>query len=97
MVNSGVVPEAAFSTTNNKTPNYGIPHGRMMFYPSNRVPDTPESMPRRIESVLARGGTMHYEDTMLVFPLFWHIPVYQFLSKTSAVCLYLHIIFFFVE
>jgi hypothetical protein len=40
MGDSGAVPETPFSTTINKTPNYGISHGRMTLYPSNRVPDT---------------------------------------------------------
>ena len=45
--NSGVVPETAFSTTINKTLNYGISCGRMV--------------PRCIEAILAvRGGPVPY-------------------------------------
>jgi hypothetical protein len=40
MGDSGAAPEAPFSTTINKTPNYWISHGRMVSHPSNRVPDT---------------------------------------------------------
>jgi hypothetical protein len=35
-----VVPETAFSTNINKTPNYVISCGRMVSHPSNRGPDT---------------------------------------------------------
>jgi hypothetical protein len=56
MGDSGAVPETAFSTPN-KTPNYGF------FFVQEYWRDvTPElqtlveSMPRCIESVLARGG-----------------------------------------
>jgi hypothetical protein len=34
------VPETAFSTTINKTPNYAVSHGRMKSHPSNKVPGT---------------------------------------------------------
>jgi hypothetical protein len=37
---SGEEPETAFSTTINKTPNYGISHGRVVSQAFNRVPDT---------------------------------------------------------
>jgi hypothetical protein len=40
MGDSGVAPEIAFSTTINKTPNDEIYLGKMVSYPSNRVPDT---------------------------------------------------------
>ena len=33
-------PETTFSTTINKTPNYGISREIMVLHPSNRVPDT---------------------------------------------------------
>ena len=46
-----MVTETAFSTTVNKTPNYGISR-----VTSIRVPDTVEYVTRCIESVLARGA-----------------------------------------
>ena len=36
----GAVPETVFSTTINKTPNYGISGEKMVLHPSNRVVDT---------------------------------------------------------
>jgi hypothetical protein len=43
---------------------------------------------KTLEAVLVvRGGPQPYEDTMLVFPLFWHIPVcLQLLSGASVHC-----------
>ena len=38
--NSVALPETAFSTTINKTPNDGISRGRMVSHPSNKVSDT---------------------------------------------------------
>jgi hypothetical protein len=40
MGDSGAAPETVFSTTINKTPNYGISCWRMVFHTSNSVPDT---------------------------------------------------------
>ena len=55
MGDSGAVPETVFSTTINKTPKYGISHGRMLSHPSKLL----GSMPRRIEAVLAVCGAQH--------------------------------------
>jgi hypothetical protein len=66
-----------FSTTINKTLNYGISCGRMVSHPSNRVADT-----CRIYANLhwSCSGGSWWPNTllryfMLVFPLFWHLPV----------------------
>jgi hypothetical protein len=57
---SGAVSETLFSTTINKTPNDGIPHG-MVSHPSNRVPDTYRIHAKNIEAVLAAlGGPLPY-------------------------------------
>jgi hypothetical protein len=52
-----VAPEAAFSTTINKTPHYGISCGRWCRILPIEFQTLVESMPRCIEAVLAaRGG-----------------------------------------
>jgi hypothetical protein len=84
MGDSGVVPETVFSTTINNTPNYGISRGRTVSLLSNRIAD-----PCRIYA------KMHWSCSglfwpnailrhfMLVFPLFWQLPVY---CITYSVC-----------
>ena len=74
MGNAGAVPETAFSTTINKTPNYRNYCDRIVLHPPN-FQTLVESMPRRIEAVLGpRGGpTPYLRHFRLVFPLFWQL------------------------
>ena len=79
MGDSGAVPETVFSTTINKTPNYGISHGRMVSHPSNRDPDTCRIYAKVDWSF---SGSLCWPNAllrhaMLVFPSLWMLQCLQ--------------------
>ena len=87
----GVAPETAFFTIINKTPNYGIYHGRMKLHPSNRVPDTCRIYAKVYWNCSGlRWPNALLRHFMLVFPLFWQFPLYHSVKavspRQSALC-----------
>uniref|UniRef100_A0A4W5MXW5 Phosphoinositide phospholipase C n=1 Tax=Hucho hucho TaxID=62062 RepID=A0A4W5MXW5_9TELE len=73
---------APFSTTINKTPNNLISRGRMGLHSSNRVPDTWRICAKVHWSCSGSWcpNTL-LRHFMLVFPLFWQLPVYKPFSR----------------
>ena len=91
MGDSGAAPETAFSITINKTPHYDISCGRMVSYLSNRVPDTCRIYAKVHWNWSDSWCPPPLRHFMLVFPLFWQLPVAQYLYYTffSLFCSFL--------